>query len=160
MAEQRVLRRLVRSGTTGDQTEFRRAVEDLIRSERQKRHHLLANDLEKLLHNGLPERGAPSRAYEPPKDRERGLALVELSAPRRELNDIVLAETNRTAIDEIILEHGRSEELATYGLRPSSRILLCGPPGCGKTTAAEVLATELGLDLALVRFDSVVSSFL
>ena len=46
------------------------------------------------------------------------------------------------------------------GLRPSDRILLCGPPGCGKTLTAEVIASELGRPFAVVRTDSVVSSFL
>ena len=50
--------------------------------------------------------------------------------------------------------------LKTYGLRPSDRILFCGPPGCGKTLTAEVIASELGRPFAVVRTDSVVSSFL
>ncbi len=58
------------------------------------------------------------------------------------------------------MEQNRGELLASYGLRPISRLLFCGPPGCGKTLAAEVLASELGLQLATVRFDAVVSSFL
>ena len=37
---------------------------------------------------------------------------------------------------------------------------LCGPPGCGKTLTAEVIASELGRPVAIVRTDSVVSSFL
>ena len=35
-----------------------------------------------------------------------------------------------------------------------------GPPGCGKTLAAEVLANALSLPLVLVRLDSLISSFL
>ena len=46
------------------------------------------------------------------------------------------------------------------GLHPSDRILLCGPPSCGKTLTAEVIASELGRPFAIVRTDSVVSSFL
>jgi SpoVK/Ycf46/Vps4 family AAA+-type ATPase len=160
MTQSRTLRRLVRSGATGDQGEFRRAAEDLIHEERQKRHHLLANDLELLLDPAGSGKPRPPRPYDVPRDRERGLALVEVRSARRDLGDIVLSDANRAAIDEIILEHDRSELLASHGLSPTARLLLCGPPGCGKTTAAEVLACELGLDLAIVRFDAVVSSFL
>ena len=50
--------------------------------------------------------------------------------------------------------------LEANGLRPSHKLLFCGPPGCGKTATAEVIATELGLPLVYIRFDSVVSSLL
>ncbi len=80
--------------------------------------------------------------------------------PRRELGDIVLSDENRSALDEVILEQSRADLLGTHGLRPVAKLLFCGPPGCGKTTAAEVLGGELSLDVAVVRFDGVVSSFL
>jgi SpoVK/Ycf46/Vps4 family AAA+-type ATPase len=38
--------------------------------------------------------------------------------------------------------------------------LFCGPPGCGKTLAAEVIASALELPLVVVRLDSVISSLL
>lgn len=50
--------------------------------------------------------------------------------------------------------------LRSFGLKPIDRLLLIGPPGCGKTLAAEVIASELNRHLAVVRLDSVVSSYL
>ena len=35
-----------------------------------------------------------------------------------------------------------------------------GPPGCGKTLAAQSIAGELGLPLLYVRFDAIISSYL
>jgi AAA+ superfamily predicted ATPase len=45
-------------------------------------------------------------------------------------------------------------------MQPAQRLLFCGPPGCGKTLAAEVIAHALSMPLILVRLDSVISSFL
>ncbi|HYO12683.1 MAG TPA: ATP-binding protein [Thermoanaerobaculia bacterium] len=151
----------MRAGTEADTEEFRTAAEELIRLEREKRHHLLANDLERILYGERGSAAKPLREIQDlPKDRERGLALVEVREPVRDLNEIVLSDENRSVLQEILLEQSRVELLGSYGLRPISRLLFCGPPGCGKTLAAEVLSTELGLHLATVRFDAVVSSFL
>jgi len=157
-----LLRKLIRAGSGADNEDFRTAAEELIRLEREKKHHLLANDLERILYG---ERSSPARSSRPlfqalPKDRERGLDLVEFREPVRDLNDLVLSDENRSVLQETLLEQDRIELLASFGLKPISRLLFCGPPGCGKTLAAEVLATELGLPLATVRFDAVVSSFL
>lgn len=46
------------------------------------------------------------------------------------------------------------------GISPTNRILFCGPPGCGKTLTANVLAGELGLPVAYVKLDGLVSSYL
>ncbi len=160
MAEGRLLRQLMKAGTQGDADSFRRAAEEVIREERAKKHHLLATDLERILYG---ESKAPAREAwrpEPPRDAERGLSLIEVRQPVRSLQDIVLSDENRSVLDEVLVEQSRSDVLGSHGLKPITRLLFCGPPGCGKTTAAEVLATELGLELAIIRFDAVVSSFL
>lgn len=52
MANGKILRQLFKAGTLGDQAAFRRASEAIIEEERQKQHHLLANDLEQILYGG------------------------------------------------------------------------------------------------------------
>lgn len=163
MANGKLLRQLIRSGAEGDVDAFRGAAREVIAEERQKQHHVLANDLETILY------GSPRTPTSPtvrkltaavPEDRERGLPLLEVREPARGLDDIVLSPANRSLIDALLREHNRAEILKAYGLRPNDRMLLCGPPGCGKTLASEVIATELARPLAIVRTDSVVSSFL
>ena len=72
----------------------------------------------------------------------------------------MLSSENLSLVEEILREHNREDILKAHGLRPSDRVLFCGPPGCGKTLTAEVIAGELGRPLVVVRTDSVVSSFL
>ena len=72
----------------------------------------------------------------------------------------MLSPQNLSVVCDILREYNRGEILKTLGLRASDRLLFCGPPGCGKTLTAEVIAGELGRPLAIVRTDSVVSSFL
>ncbi len=162
MAEGRLLRQLIKAGAGHGSEEFRAAAEEMIREERAKKHHLLANDLERILYGETNDgyQRVSNIRREIPKDRERGLPLVEIRQPVRDLKDVILSDENSSVLEEVLLEQSRTELLAGYGLKPVSRLLFCGPPGCGKTSSAEVLATELGLELVIVRFDAVVSSFL
>jgi SpoVK/Ycf46/Vps4 family AAA+-type ATPase len=161
MATGKLLRQLIKSGIEGNLDAFRSASEEVIKEERQKQHHLLANDLERLLY-GRPREFSRSfsRTIETPVDRERNLELLDLREPVRRLDDAVLSDETRSTLDEVLQEHHNHERLASYGLRAADRLLFYGPPGCGKTLTAEVIASELGLPLAIVRVDAVVSSYL
>ena len=163
MANGKLLRQLIRSGAEGDLDAFRSVAKEVVADERQKQHHLLANDLETILYGRARTPSSPalrSLVEAIPEDRERGIPLLSLREPVRRIEDVVLSRDNLSLVNEIIREHNREEVLRTYGLRPSDRILFCGPPGCGKTLTAEVIASELGRPFAVVRTDSVVSSFL
>ena len=158
----KVLRQLIRAGSSGDIAGFKNVSEMIIREERQKQHHLLANDLEKILYGEPTHQGIISNRISEriPVDQERGLPLVVVRQPARSLEDVVLSGETRQALDDILQQHHRMDVLKSYGLRPTDKILFYGPPGCGKTLTAEVVAMELGRPLAIVRVDSVVSSYL
>lgn len=163
MASGKILRQLMKAGTAGDSAAFRQASEAIIREERQKQHHLLASDLEQILYGGghrALSRGTSALVERIPVDQERGLPLLGLREPGRGLDEVVLTMENQQVIEEILEQRHRADVLRSYGLRPADKILFCGPPGCGKTLTAEILATELSLPLALIRLDSVVSSYL
>lgn len=163
MANGKVLRQLIKAGSSGDLDAFRSVSEAVIREERQKQHHLLANDLEHILYG---ESNKPIKQSKrnvlplPPVDKERGFPLLDIKQPQRPIEDVILSESSYSSVEELLEEHRRSDILRSYGMKPSGKIIFYGPPGCGKTLTAEVIAYELDLPLAIVRLDALVSSFL
>jgi SpoVK/Ycf46/Vps4 family AAA+-type ATPase len=163
MANGKILRQLIKAGASGDSDAFRRASEAVIQDERQKQHHLLANDLEQMLYGEYlkpVKQSGRSALPIPPVDKERGLPLLDIRQAQRPLEEMVLSESSNTAIEELLEEHRRADVLRSFGMKPSGKVIFHGPPGCGKTLAAEVIAFELDLPLAIVRLDALVSSFL
>ena len=161
MANGKVLRQLIKAGATGDVAAFRRVSEVIIEEERQKQHHLLANDLEHILYGDHAIQTSRVPAAPPvPVDKERGLPLLDIRQPSRSLDEIVLPESSSDAVEEILEENRRADVLRTYGMKAISKVIFFGPPGCGKTLAAEVVACELDMPLAIVRLDTLVSSYL
>jgi SpoVK/Ycf46/Vps4 family AAA+-type ATPase len=163
MASAKVLRQLIRAGSGGDIAAFKAASKSIIEEERQKQHHLLANDLEQILYGeSKPVTSSSLARLLPnlPTDKERGLPLLDIRQSQRSLEELVLSRDAHAAIEDVLEEHRRADVLRTYGLHPSSKVLFFGPPGCGKTMAAEVIAYELDLPLAIVRIDTLVSSYL
>jgi SpoVK/Ycf46/Vps4 family AAA+-type ATPase len=162
------VRKLLIAHFNGDEQAFRKAAEEYVEEERRKNHHVLANDLERVLckTNGshkshtavLSLLGLQNGTL--PKDKDRDVLLVDVSEPKRELGSLVLSDEIRRGIDRVVRERRGTDLLGTYGIRPAGKLLFCGPPGCGKTVAAEALARELYMPLATVRFDAVVSSYL
>lgn len=163
MANGKILRQLIKAGASGDEASFRRLSEAIIEDERQKQHHLLANDLEQILYGeNLKLVGSINRkaTITPPVDKERGFPLMEIRQPQRSIEEIILPEASVSAVEELLEENRRDDILRSYGMKPSNKIIFFGPPGCGKTLAAEVIAFELDMPLAIVRLDALVSSYL
>jgi SpoVK/Ycf46/Vps4 family AAA+-type ATPase len=61
---------------------------------------------------------------------------------------------------ELLEEFRHGDTLRRHGLSVTSKLLFCGPPGCGKTLTAEIFAKETGLPLLVARLDAIISSFL
>src|ERR1700685_3929192 len=130
MPSGRLLRQLIKSGAEGNIEAFRKLSEQVIHEEREKQHHLLATDLERILYSGPRNVGHLREPSVPlPRDRDTGVPLLSILQPSRGLDAIVLADDVRDRVDQLLLEHRRSDVLLTYGLRPANKILLWGRPG-------------------------------
>ncbi len=69
----------------------------------------------------------------------------------RTLRDLVLEDDLLAALRRVLREQEKSRELYAAGFAPTRKVLLHGPPGCGKTSTAEALASAV--HLPLVRLD-------
>ena len=93
-------------------------------------------------------------------DRESEWPLAEVRHPRHYLSDLVLAPATLDRLLDIAREVPAWGTLAAAGVPQRKRVVFYGPPGCGKTTAAEALAAEIKVPLVVVRVDAVISSYL
>lgn len=164
MARADLLKRLFEAYQRRDDQGFRQAADEVIDGERKKRHRVAANELQRILANGVrstEDLRSTKPTFDPvPMDTERRTPLLTIRNPDRYFDDLVLAPDIRKSLQRVLKEVRGWDTLEANALAPTRRLLLCGPSGCGKTASAEALAAELALPLLYVRFDSVVSSLL
>jgi SpoVK/Ycf46/Vps4 family AAA+-type ATPase len=76
------------------------------------------------------------------------------------LSDLVLDEDIRLRIDEVIHQYRQRDLLSSHNLLPKRKLLLVGPPGCGKTMTASAVAKECDLPLLSVQLHSLITKFM
>jgi SpoVK/Ycf46/Vps4 family AAA+-type ATPase len=122
----------------------------------------LAEQLNTLLQES-PTRQSPLRrevAAPMPVDLESRLQLLRIDQhPSLEVEPIWEKPVS-TALQQVVSERQRVEELAKQGLLPTRSLIFTGPPGVGKSLAARWIARELRRPLLTLDLSAVMSSFL
>ena len=158
MARGELMKKLLAS--YGRDEEFRAVAEQIIVEEEQKNNRVLARSLRRTLENA-PSKPKPLLGLAPLLPFPDGASdFVERIEPSHTENDIALSAQNVRVFRGLMKEFRRAEDVRKKGLPVRSKLLFCGPPGCGKTLGAEVFAYELGLPLFVVKLDRLISSYL
>jgi SpoVK/Ycf46/Vps4 family AAA+-type ATPase len=150
--------RVIQSGSSADvDTLCHRIVDE----ERKQGHEHVARDLERILKDRTPGKTAPppGTLQRLPTSRRDSAPLVQEIPVDKLRHHMVLPDIVERRFLRIEKEFAARTRLAKHGLKPRHRILLYGPPGCGKSLGAERLAWHTGLPLRKVRFDTLLSSY-
>lgn len=165
---------LIVAHCSGSEQQFSEALSILIKDEEKKGNiptaarFRKAYEMKKKTGNPTPDYsiGASnvffSQSSQPsvPRDKDSLLELYEIVHSSVSFDDVILPSNQRAVLQQFIEEQNNAANLKKHNIPVSNRLLLCGPPGCGKTMTAHAIGNALQLPIAYVRLDGLVSSYL
>lgn len=164
MAAAEQIKSLIKSFGDGDDDRFFSSAIQIAASEARQGHGNIANELKQIIEQARKNRSHQifdrnKTVHFSPQKRELA-ELIDIFQPQITLRDMVLPEHLRATLNRVIDEQRKSEILRKHNLSPQRKLLLMGPPGCGKTMTAEAIAGELGIPVFIVRLDGIMSKFM
>lgn len=160
MARSDLVRSLLASWASGNESAFLMAANAIVDDERKKGHRLLAREFEDVLSDPRRPGARDALSLRPvPKGRDER-PLLTLMKARWSFADLVHAPAVQAALDDLVAENERRGLLVTHALRPRQRLLLVGSSGTGKTATAHAIAAQLSLPVAAANLAALTSSYL
>jgi len=156
------IKSLVRSFTAGDEEHFVTVALQIAANSAKKGDGKLAKELRDLV-DEVKRRQSHDRQSSPvPIARPSGdlAGLLATSFPKTRLSEMVLSKETVTPLSRVIHEYRHQEKLRSHGLSARRKLLLVGPPGCGKTMTASAIAGELHLPLFSVQLHGLITKFM
>lgn len=163
MADISQIRVLIKSFSEDDDSRFFATAMQIAAAEARKGNEEIAKELKKLIDSSKIVRKHSQAMVKtlPVNAAQKELNdLLELVHPKEGLKDMILSAPLKTTLKRILDEQRKLDLLRQHNLFPRKKLLFTGPPGCGKTLSARVLASELSIPLFIIRLDGLISRYM
>ncbi|MFW5895245.1 MAG: AAA family ATPase [archaeon] len=164
MAAADQIKSLIKYFGEGDDSRFFSTAMQIAASEARKGHTSFSQELKNLIEKAKKERSVTfidrDKTIPLSKPKRELNELVEVFHPQVTLNDMVLNKEVRNSLNRFVQEQQKFDLIRKHNLLPRRKLLLIGPPGCGKTMTAQALASELGLTVFIIRLDGLISKYM
>lgn len=152
---------LIHTHSVGNEDDFKNAVEKLADDEDNKGNSVLAMDIRKA-YRDLP--------YNQPTNEKKSIGNLFLS-PQTALDGLVTVIEPDIDLDDVIRDTNLDDRISQIlrsweeiwalpdGISPISKVLMTGPPGCGKTMTAMAIANRLKKRIAYVSIGNLFSMY-
>lgn len=165
MSQFNYIKEIARYGLENDQEKLLTALNELIdHSKRTKKinfalqlQSLLKDSIRQQQTSGLLKVGSPKHILRE-EDREVSEFIIEKLTSDYNFENLVCSNEVKEELEYFVKEHKAIDLLKEYQLPISNKLLFHGPPGCGKTLAAYVLAGELEKMMIVINLGAIVSS--
>jgi SpoVK/Ycf46/Vps4 family AAA+-type ATPase len=163
MAAADQIKSLINSFADGDEARFYSTAMQIAASEARNGHTVLAEELKKIIDKAKRKRSTTFAVVKnfPVSPTQKELNdLLELLHPNEKLKEMVLIPRLQKVIKRVLDEQNNIDVLRHNNLFPRKKLLFIGPPGCGKTMCARVIASELAIPLFIIRLDGLISRYM